>query len=162
MNDNSSQSYTLDLDHSIALFVKGHTCFSQYIDRHWHDMRVRELAACLAVHARNAVRLALVLRDRVALGLRGPPPADIDLAIQDVKRKLGRLDRTIDQYWVDDLDDRVCRLLNVYSQNAVRLGRLMVHRQALYQQALQDDVDELELAFDQALRELSDQWGIEL
>jgi GGDEF domain-containing protein len=162
MNENSSQSYALDLDHSIALFVKGHAQFSQYIDRHWHDLRIRELAGCLAVHARNAVCLARVLRDRIALGLRSPPPADIDLAIEDVQRKLGRLDRTIDEYWVDELDDRVCRLLNVYSQNAVRLGRLMVHRQALLQHAFQDDVDELGLAFDQALRELGDQWEIEL
>ena len=83
MNDNSlhtstSHEYYIDLDARIANLADRQAGFSDYVDRRWHDLSVRQLARVLTVHGQTAVRLGRLLRDRRGTGSLGGPPICID------------------------------------------------------------------------------------
>jgi hypothetical protein len=97
------------------------------------------------------------LRPLVAEATNG----DLILAIVlDLLAKQNRLSRYIDgclgdgKVPVQDL----ARLLAIHSQNAARLGRLLRDKRALSDRA----ADAMTAAIDQALDELSAEWGIDL
>ena len=83
MNDNSlhtstSHEYYIDLDARIANLADRQAGFSDYVDRRWHDLSVRQLARVLRCHGQTAVRLGRLLRDRCGMGGLGEPPICID------------------------------------------------------------------------------------
>ena len=83
MNDNSlhrntSHEYYIDLDARIANLADRQAGFSDYVDRRWHDLSVRQLARLLRGHGQMAVRLGRLLRDRRGMGGLGGPPICID------------------------------------------------------------------------------------
>ena len=80
--------------------------------------------------------------------------------VLDLLAKQNRLSRYIDSHLGDEkmaLPD-LARLLAIHSQNASRLGRLLRDKRALSDRA----ADAMTAAIDQALDELSAEWGIEL
>ena len=84
----------------------------------------------------------------------------IGAIVLDLLAKQDRLSRYIDACLGDQktpLPD-LARLLAIHSQNAARLGRLLRDRRALSDRA----TDAMTAAIDQALDELSAEWGIEL
>jgi len=87
-----------------------------------------------------------------------PLPIQIDDLIADLAAKQSRLSRYLDQCWQDPEAAHLDRLLAVYSQNATRLGRLLRHRYAIYG----PPPDPFGLAINQALDQLSEEWGIDL
>ena len=167
MNDNSlhtstSHEYYIDLDARIANLADRQAGFSDYVDRRWHDLSVRQLARVLTGHGQTAVRLGRLLRDRRGMGGLGGPPICIDDIIADLDDKLGRLSRDIDERW-PELDSENVKpwgtLVTVYSQNCVCLGQLMRARRDLRETS---SSDELDADMDAALACLSEEWGIEL
>ena len=123
--------HSFSFDDLIAGLAHAHTRFSQYIDRCWHDLDVKQLAGALSVHAMIAIRLARLLRDRCALGILGPPPVQLDPFIADLNGKLARLNRYVDTHWPDPGTWQWRRLMSLYSMNVGRLSRLIRHRRAL-------------------------------
>ena len=123
--------HSFSFDDLIAGLAHAHTRFSQYIDRCWHDLDVKQLAGALSVHAMIAIRLARLLRDRCALGILGPPPVQLDPFIADLNGKLARLNRYVDTHWPDPGTWQWRRLVSLYSMNLGRLSRLIRHRRAL-------------------------------
>jgi len=147
-----------DIDVRIADLADKHAHFSQYIDRHWHDVGVRQLARALSVHASNAVRLARLLRDRRVIATHGPAPVQVDPLIADLNDKLDQLDRYIDSHWPDPGTEEWRTLVALSSLNAIRLGQLMLHRRALRDAPL----DDLERAINAARDLLAQKWDIGL
>ena len=175
MNDNSlhtstSHEYYIDLDARIANLADRQAGFSDYIDRRWHDLSVRQLARLLRGHGQMAVRLGRLPRDRRGMGGVGGPPICIDDIIADLDDKLGRLCRDIDERWPELDSGNVKpwgRLVTVYSQNAVRLGQLMLARRALREDSFSgpgpgSGYGELDGAIDAAMDRVSEEWGVEL
>ncbi|MDY6877366.1 MAG: hypothetical protein SWK90_14340 [Chloroflexota bacterium] len=170
MNDNSlhslhtstSREYYIDSDARIADLADRQAGFSDYVDRRWHDLSVRQLARVLTVHGQTAVRLGRLLRDRRGMGGLGGPPVSIDAIIADLDDKLGRLSQDTDERW-PELDSENVKpwgtLVTVYSQNCVRLGQLMCTRRDLREAS---SSDELDADMDAAIACLSEAWGIEL
>jgi len=171
MNDNSLHTHTsrescIDRDRGfddcIADLADRQARFSDSIDRWWDDLSVRQLARVLAVHGRNGVRLGKLLRDRRGVGGLGESRVCIDGVIADLDDKLDRLSRDIDERWPELDSGNVkpwCRLVTVYSQNAVRLGQLMLARRDLRETSSSDALD---ADMDAALDWLGKEWGIEL
>jgi len=87
-----------------------------------------------------------------------PLPIRIDDLIADLAAKQTRLSRYLDHCWQDPETAHLDRLLAVYSQNATRLGRLLRHRYAIYG----PPPDPFQLAINQALDTLGEEWGIDL
>jgi hypothetical protein len=89
------------------------------------------------------------------------PPGDafdIDWVIIDLRRKQERLSRYIDRAMDDLAPSQLARLLSIHAQNASRLGRLLRDRDALtgsFNEVMSQAVDE-------ALAELSEEWGVDL
>jgi hypothetical protein len=84
----------------------------------------------------------------------------IGAIVLDLLAKQNRLSRYIDSRLGDEkmpVPD-LARLLAIHSQNASRLGRLLRDKRALSDRA----ADAMTAAIDQALDELSAEWGIEL
>ena len=165
MNDNSlhrstCHEYYIDLDARIANLADRQAGFSDYIDRRWHDLSVRQVARVLRGHGQMAVRLGRLLGHWRALGTLGQPPVSIDDVIADLDDKLGRLCRDIDERW-PELDSENVKpwgtLVTVYSQNCVCLGQLMRARRDLREAS---SSDELDADMDAALACLSEEWGM--
>lgn len=82
----------------------------------------------------------------------------LSAAIADLQRRLRQLSRYIDDN-LNDLDaDTFVRLANLQGQLTSRLGRLMRDRQ----QVAGDAGDELTAAINDALDEISEEWGLDL
>jgi hypothetical protein len=84
----------------------------------------------------------------------------IGAIVLDLLAKQNRLSRYIDACFGDQktpIPD-LARLLAIHSQNAARLGRLLRDKRALSDRT----ADAMTAAIDQALDELSAEWGIEL
>jgi vacuolar-type H+-ATPase catalytic subunit A/Vma1 len=95
-----------------------------------------------------------LLRDRRAMGGLGESRVCIDAVIADLADKWGRLSRDIDERRPEMDSENVkpwCRLMAVYSQNAVRLGQLMLARHDLREERSSGEVD---AALDAALAQL--------
>jgi glucans biosynthesis protein len=84
----------------------------------------------------------------------------IETVIADLSAKQARLSRYIDQLYEDDDADvmEFSRLLRLHGMNASRLGRLLKDQRALRG----DTNDRLEQVLEQALDELSAEWGVDL
>ena len=84
----------------------------------------------------------------------------IGAIVLDLLAKQDRLSRYIDTCLGDQKTPvpDLARLLAIHSQNAARLGRLLRDKRALSDRA----ADAMTAAIDQALDELSAEWGIEL
>jgi hypothetical protein len=167
MNDNSTtprlDDLPVDVDNAIGRLADWQVYLSDYIDRHWDDLDVRQLARSLSVHGMNAVHLGRLLRDRLALGLSPyQPPAHIDDVIADLDDKLARLSQHIDRLCHDSEIEHWIRLISVYSHNVGRLSRLMCDRRALCRAACDEQSGQFQEAINLALDQLSAEWGIEL
>ena len=83
----------------------------------------------------------------------------IDAVIDDLYAKQISLSRTIDRIQSDENANlrELVQLLRIHGQNAGRLGRLLRDRRALH-----GDADGLSDAVNQALDELSEEWGVKL
>jgi hypothetical protein len=84
--------------------------------------------------------------------------ANLDAAIADLQRRLRQLSRYIDDNLTDLDADTFVRLANLQGQLTSRLGRLMRDRQQVSGNA----GDELTAAINDALDEISEEWGLDL
>jgi hypothetical protein len=85
-------------------------------------------------------------------------PPDLDDLILRLADRQTALSRYIDRRW-SDLDElHLTRLLSIHGQNAARLGRLLRDWRAVHG----DPPDPLDEAIDEALAELSVEWGVDL
>jgi len=91
-------------------------------------------------------------------GWRGAEgPCRIDAVIADLYAKQQRLSRYIDHNADDLTPEQLARFLQIYAQSCSRLGRLLRDREALG--GFSEWMDK---AFNQALDELSEEWGVDL
>ncbi len=88
---------------------------------------------------------------------QGKPPKSIDDVINGVAEKLALLDEYIKTHKGDTDVETLIKLLTLYGLNASRLGRLYRDKKTLGGTA-----NELGDALDQAMDELSDEWGVDL
>jgi len=95
-----------------------------------------------------------MLRTQRRLGTLGPPPVQIDDIIADLHDKLTRLSRYIDTHWPHPGHWQWCRLVDLYSRNAIRLLQLKEHRRALRK----DPLVGLHRAIDAARGLLDQEW----
>jgi hypothetical protein len=86
-----------------------------------------------------------------------PQVCRIDAVIADLYAKQQRLSRYIDQNAADLTPEQLARFLQIYAQSCSRLGRLLRDREALG--GFSEWMDK---AFNQALDELSEEWGVDL
>jgi len=73
--------FELDIDDVITDLDEQHAALSRYIDDRWDDLDVKRLARLLSLHARNASRIARLLRHRCAI--HGDPPDLRELALNE-------------------------------------------------------------------------------
>ena len=122
---------TDDFDALILDAVDSQASLSRYIDRRWRDLSPRDLAGLLSTHAMNALRIALLLRDRRALAIPGPDPIQLDGLIADLTARLARLSRYIDARWRSPGMAEWRTLVAAHSLILCRLSRLITHRRTL-------------------------------
>jgi hypothetical protein len=149
-------------DANVATYARLLGRFSRRIDAHWHDWRPRLLATALSTHARLAVGLADILRIRRTLDASAPLPVDADCLVADLEDKIARLGAYIDDRWPDPSTPNGHRFLQLYGANVGRLARLYRHRCAVAKLRARRSADRIAAAFDQALDQLGEKWGIEL
>ncbi len=79
--------FELDIDDVIADLNQQHAALSRYIDDRWDDLDIKCLARLLSLHARNASRIARLLRHRCAI--HGDPPDLCELILDEAIGAVG-------------------------------------------------------------------------
>ncbi len=87
----------------------------------------------------------------------GEPACSIDTVIADLYAKYQRLSRYIDENMDHLSTAEFARLTSLHGQSASRLGRLLRDRRIL-----QPEEDGMSSAIEQALKELGEEWGVDL
>jgi hypothetical protein len=106
----------------------------------------------------NATKHGVFAHGRGAPACAPGASVDLDAAIADLQRRLRQLSTYIDDNLTDLDADTFVRLANLQGQLTSRLGRLMRDRQQVSGNA----GDELTAAINDALDEISEEWGLDL